>query len=110
MPAPPSFNGTFDLVVIADVLYYISPLGDSLLKDTAARAADLLVPGGICLLVNHYFFGADRDSRRSRRIHDAFTWSPRFALLAEHRRAFYLATLLEAEPCPDQQGKQSRNG
>jgi SAM-dependent methyltransferase len=97
---PPSFNGNFDLVVVADVLYYLSPLDSRLLKTIAARIADLLAPGGICLLANHYFFRVDPESRRSRRIHDAFAWSPRFALLADYRRPFYLATLLQAEP-PD---------
>jgi hypothetical protein len=49
-------------------------------------------------MANHFFFSADRDSRLSRRIHDAFAWSPRLHLLREHRRPFYLASLLEAAP------------
>jgi len=91
---PTGLNGRFDLVVVADTLYYLSPLGDALLKTLSARVADLLRPDGICLLANHYFFRADHDSRLSRRIHDAFAWSPRFTVLSEHRKAFFLATVL----------------
>jgi SAM-dependent methyltransferase len=87
-------DGGFDLIVLADVLYYLSPLDDRTLKTVSARVANLLKPGGLCLLANHFFFWADPDSRQSRRIHDAFTWSPRFASQGHHRRAFFLATLL----------------
>lgn len=97
---PRSFDGSFDLVAVADVLYYLSPLDDTLLKSIAARIAGLLTPGGTCLLANHYFFRADPESRRSRRIHDAFARSPRFTVSSEHRRPFYLATLLQAGPGP----------
>ncbi len=92
---PTELDGRFDLVVVADTLYYLSPLGDDLLKALSARIADLLAPGGLCLLANHFFFTADADSRRSRRIHDAFAWSHRFSVRSEHRRAFFLATLLD---------------
>ena len=91
---PVEFNGRFDLVVVADTLYYLSPLEDPLLQALSLRFADLLMPGGICLMVNHFFFAADFDSRRSRRIHDAFARSPRFSVLSEHRKAFFLATVL----------------
>ncbi|MBP8231787.1 MAG: hypothetical protein KAY22_05735 [Rhizorhabdus sp.] len=64
------------------------------MKAIAAYVPTLLAPGGMCMLVNHYFFRFDADSRRSRRIHDAFAWSPGFTLQAEHRRPFYLVTLL----------------
>lgn len=91
---PASFDGIFDLVVVADVLYYLSPLDDELLKSLPKRIEKLLKPGGLCMLVNHYFFQLDAESRRSRRIHDAFLWSPSFTLQEEHRRPFYLVTLL----------------
>ncbi len=91
---PVELNGQFDLVVVADTLYYLTPLSDDLLKALSARLADLLMPGGICLLANHFFFAADPDSKLTRRIHDAFTWSPRFTALSHHRKAFFLATLL----------------
>jgi len=40
------------------------------------------------------FFGIDKASRGTREIHDAFRWAPTLACAAEHRRAFFLATLL----------------
>ena len=92
---PTSLDGSFDLVILADTLYYLPrPLTDEALKALALRAAALLAPGGLCLLANHFFFGADPESRLSRRIHRAFTWSPGFHLVSEHRRPFYLVSLL----------------
>jgi SAM-dependent methyltransferase len=91
----PSLDGLFDLVVVADTLYYLDAVDDFSLKTVVARIARLLAPGGLCLVANHYFFAADRDSRLSRRIHDAFTWSPDFSLLSAQRRPFYLASLLQ---------------
>ena len=91
---PSSFNGSFDLVAVADVLYYLSPLDDTLLESIVARITELLAPGGLCMLANHYFFRADPESRRSRRIHDAFSSSSCFTVQAEDRRPFYLTTLL----------------
>ena len=72
MDLPRTLDGAFDLIVIADTLYYVSPLDDRMLKALAARIADLLEPGGTCLLADHFFSGADADSRRTRHIHDAF--------------------------------------
>lgn len=92
---PTAMDNQFDLVVIADTLYYLPrPISDADLKSVAQRVAALLAPGGICLLANHYFFRADPDSRLSRRIHDAFAWSPQLQLEAEHRRPFYIVSLL----------------
>jgi len=95
MDLPRNLDGCFDLVLIADMLYYLSPLHDTLLKTLANRVADLLVPGGICVLANHFFFAADGDSRLSRRIHNAFSWSPRFSVISDHRWPFFLTTVLE---------------
>ena len=58
---PRSLNHRYDLVLLVDTLYYLSPLDDETLKRVAMRVADLLVPGGLCVLVNHYFFAADSD-------------------------------------------------
>ena len=96
---PRSMDGQFDLLAVADILYYLSPLDDAVLKALAMRLADLLAPGGVLLLANHFFFSADPDSRLSRRIHRAFAWSPRFRVISEHRRAFFLATVLAEVPC-----------
>ncbi len=93
---PDSLDDGFDLVVLADTLYYLPPpLTDATLKHVALRVGRLLRPGGVCLLANHYFTGADADSRLSRRIHRAFAWSPALNVRAEHRRPFYLVTLLD---------------
>ena len=94
---PASYDGSFDLVLLVDTLYYLPrPITDAVLKATALRVARLLAPGGICLLANHFFFAADPDSRLSRRIHRAFAWSPGFHVVSEHRRPFYLISLLAA--------------
>jgi SAM-dependent methyltransferase len=90
----PGLDGGFDLVVVADTIYYLDRVDDLTLKNLAVRIARLLAPGGICLIANHYFFAGDRESRLSRRIHDAFIWSPAFAHLSTHRRPFFLASLL----------------
>ena len=94
---PRCLDGQFDLVTVADVLYYLMPLDRSLLQSIARRIGSLLTSTGVCLLANHYFFGADPESRRSRRIHDVFIASPTFTARAEYRRPFYLATVLQAQ-------------
>jgi predicted TPR repeat methyltransferase len=58
-------NG-FDLVVIADTLYYLSPLSDEVLQTVRERVAQLLVPGGILFLVNHFVLNLDHEARRDR--------------------------------------------
>ena len=90
----PALDGSFDLVVVADTLYYLDRVDDPSLKATATRIGGLLAPGGLCLLVNHYFFAGDKDSRLTRRIHDAFAWSPSLDLLSIQRRPFYLTSVL----------------
>lgn len=92
-----SFDGRFDLVVLADTLYYLSPLDDAVLKRVRESVAGLLAPGGILLLADHFFSGFDRDSRTSRRIQDAFRWAACLRLQVEYRRPFYLASVLERD-------------
>ena len=75
---PRDLDGRFDLVVVADTLYYLMALGDGALDTVATRIAEMLTPGGTCLLANHYFARWDKDSRLSRRIHDRFIQSGRF--------------------------------
>ena len=84
----------FDLVVVADTLYYLDRVDDASLKAVATLIGGLLAPGGICLLANHYFFAGDKDSRLTRRIHDAFAWSPSLDLMSTRRRPFYLTSIL----------------
>ena len=95
---PATLDAGFDLLVIADVLYYLLPLDDAALASIVHRVADLLAPAGVCLLANHFFFAVDADSRASRRIHRAFAACPRFRVMSEHRRLFYLATMLTGTP------------
>jgi predicted TPR repeat methyltransferase len=85
----------FDLIVLADTLYYLAPLSDDRLKTIASRMHDLLAPGGVLLLVNHFFFTVDPASRMTRHIHNAFRWSGGLSQVAEHQYAFFLATVLE---------------
>jgi 2-polyprenyl-3-methyl-5-hydroxy-6-metoxy-1,4-benzoquinol methylase len=88
----------YDLIVIADVLYYALPLDDTpALEAIARRVAASLAPGGLVLLADHYFFGFDAASRRTRAIHGVFRQASMLHQRAEHRRCFYLATLLEQD-------------
>jgi SAM-dependent methyltransferase len=95
---PAFIDGAFDLLVITDSLYYLPPpLDDAALRPIAARMGSLLQPGGVCVLANHFFFGLDSASRLSRRIHRAFATSPAFRVKSEHRRPFYLVSVLEKQ-------------
>jgi len=105
---PASLDGKFDLVVVCDVLYYLSPLDRPTLRSAVHHIADLLSPGGICLVANHYFFSVDPDSKVSRNIHRAFSDSPRFAMMSEHRRPFFLATLFSMRTASNQTVAHSR--
>lgn len=97
----PEMDERFDLVVVADTLYYLDSVDDASLKAVATVIGRLLAPGGICLLANHYFFAGDKDSRLTRRIHDAFTWSPTLHLVSTRWRPFYLTSILSrAETLP----------
>ena len=87
-------NG-FDLVVIADTLYYLSPLSDEVLQTVRERVVQLLVPGGILLLVNHFTLNFDPGSRWSPKIHQVFRSAPAFTTIHESRRPFYLASVFE---------------
>ncbi len=94
MLGAPQQDCAFDLIVIADTLYYLDPRTPASLKSIARSISSKLAPGGLALIVNHYFFGFDAASRDTREIHDAFRWAPTLECVAEHQRAFFLATLL----------------
>jgi SAM-dependent methyltransferase len=87
-------ESAFDLIVLADTLYYIDPLTELRLKSIVRNVASKLTPGGLLLVVDHYFFGIDKASRATRDIHGAFRLAPSLDCAAQHRRAFFLATLL----------------
>jgi predicted TPR repeat methyltransferase len=89
---------SFDLIILADTLYYIDTLTDARLKRIASAVASKLTPGGLILVVNHFFFGIDAASRSTQKIHDSFRWATVLDCIAEHRRPFFLATLLSRVP------------
>jgi len=93
---PAEMNGRFDLITIVDTVYYLRSVHDHSLEEIASRVADLLAPNGLCVLSNHFFFPWDKETRLSRRIHDAFIQSKRLRRISEHWRPFYLTTLLES--------------
>lgn len=92
----PALDGGFDLLVIADTLYYLDQMDDQSLKRLTTRLARLLMPNGMCVLANHYFCPGEKDSELSARIHRAFAWSPSFTLEREHWRPFYRVSILRA--------------
>jgi SAM-dependent methyltransferase len=93
---PAELDGKVDLITIADTLYYLPNLTEEKLNCIALRIRDLLAPGGICMLTDHFFFRWHKATRLSIQIHRAFSSSPRFRSIAEHTRPFYLTTLLRA--------------
>jgi SAM-dependent methyltransferase len=100
---PLEWDQQFDLVVLADVLYYLAPLSDQGLKRLVATVGRLLTPGGLLLLVNHHFyFEIIPGARLTRPIHQAFRWSPLFHCREEQWRPFYLTSLLEKQAASNQ--------
>ncbi len=91
-------DGGFDLVVIADVLYYLSPLSDEVVTTIAQEVARLLAPGGVLLLANHCFFGWDAESRQTRHMHRVVQAAADWQRRRERWRPFYLASVLHRGP------------
>ena len=85
----------FDLVVLADTLYYLSPLSNDILEAVRERVARLLVPGGVLLLTDHFIFKLDPGSRWSEEIHQCFRSTAGLIPLHESRRRFYLVSVFE---------------
>lgn len=94
---PAEMNGKFDLVVLADILYYKAAGGS--FDDMAARITDLLLPGGVCIVVNHYFIW-DEPTRLSRRIFASFRGAKGLRVAATRWRPFYLAMQLVKKKRP----------
>ncbi|MBI5834194.1 MAG: class I SAM-dependent methyltransferase [Armatimonadetes bacterium] len=88
-------QSTYDLVILADVLYYLSPLSAEVLDGVCASVAAAMEPGGVLLLANHCVGTPDAESRQTRFIHSRFRQSSAFRVLREAWRPFYLATILE---------------
>ena len=91
----PSFETCFDLVVLADVLYYLSPLSDARLEEIIAMAVKATTPGGLILLANHYFGRMDAGSRLVRTIHNALQSHPELILMEEKQHPFFLVSLYQ---------------
>jgi SAM-dependent methyltransferase len=91
----------FDLITMVDTLYYLPGLTEAVLESVANRLLERLAPGGLLLLANHYYFGIDRYSRETRRIHNFFGASQGLRLVDERRHAFYLASLFARNPPHD---------
>ena len=85
----------FSLIALADVLYYVSPLSDEVLKGIVAQVEQLLAPGATLLVANHYFFDLDPSSRMVSRIHAAFRWAGSLTQIREERQPFFLATVYQ---------------
>ena len=90
-----NLDNCFDLVVIADTLYYLSPLSAEVLRTVRERVVGLLIPGGILLLVNHFTLNFDPGSRWSPKIHRIFRSAREFKTVHESYRPFYLASIFE---------------
>src|SRR5215831_10530069 len=86
----------YDLIVVADVLYYAVPsINEPALAAIARRVAASLVPGGLVLLADHYFFGFGAASRGTCAIHSVFRQTAGLQIQSQHRRFFYLTPLLQ---------------
>ncbi len=87
--------GHFDLVVLADVLYYLPSLTKSDLASLIGQIVDLLEQNGILLLANHCFFNFDKSSKLVRRIHSIFASHSPLEMLREEWHPFYLTTVFK---------------
>ena len=92
-----TLNQRFDLVVLADVVYYLAPLSDPVLKSVARVVEGLLAADGLVLLVNHDYRRLVPASRTTSQIRDAFRWAPSLQILREQWRPFYLASILQKQ-------------
>ena len=85
----------FDLIILADILYYLCPISEEALKELVGVVVQRLQPGGILLLANHFFFGRDAQSRQVRDIHNSFQAATSLHLLQEQWHPFFLMTTLQ---------------
>lgn len=90
--------GKFDLVVLADTIYYLPDLSEQMLQRAREKILQTLTPGGILMVVNHYLSPLDSHSRTVRRVHHSFGLASGMRLASEHRRPFYLVSLFERMP------------
>lgn len=91
----PDRHGAFDLIVVVDTLYYLSPLDEAVIKSTRETLARLLTDDGYLLLANHFYLGIDGYSKITRRLHAGFGWATNLTRIVEEWRPFYLMTLYQ---------------
>lgn len=62
-PDRDDWTAAFDLIVVADTLYYLpgEVLSEAGLKSLALRCGRMLSPGGLILVANQFFFAIDAD-------------------------------------------------
>lgn len=95
-----AYLGQFDLVVLADTIYYLPDLSDGGLQSVREKVLSMLAPNGILLAVNHSFFQFDPHSRMTRKIHACFKWGKGMHLESQHRRPFFLVSVLKRKQLP----------
>ena len=87
--------GQFDLLVLADTIYYLPDLSQQWLQLAGEQIVRSLAPGGIFMLVNHYVLQLDPHSRMMRTVHNYFCATKGLRFECEYRRPFYLVSVLE---------------
>ena len=93
---------TFDLVVLADVLYYLRPFNVEQLDELFQHVAAQVQPGGTLLLTNHCFFHFDEMSRWVRQAHVRAARLHGFEVFCERWRPFFLTTVLQRSRQPSE--------
>lgn len=90
-------SGTFDLIVLSEVLYYF---GDSDLTRILDNAMASLRPGGTLLAV-HWRHSVTDHPRSGDDVHDVLAQRPGLARLVDHREPDFLAEVyLRGDPPP----------
>jgi len=84
---PPGRAGDFDLVVLSEMLYYLS---DDDLNRTLDLAMDALRPGGTLLAV-HWRHPVDHHPQTGSGVHEAIAARPELTLIADHWEPDFLA-------------------
>lgn len=97
---------TFDLVAMADVIYYLRPIDGERLEQVLGRVAAQVRPGGVLLLTNHCLFHFDEMSRWVRQAHSRARRLPGYEVLCERWCPFHLTTVLQSSlpPCEPEDG------
>jgi len=90
-------NGTFDLIVLSEFLYYQDPPGVAQILDKAVNA---LEPGGTVVAV-HWRHPVPDHSQTGDAVHQALRATPGLVRIAEHSEADFLLDVLVRPPTTD---------